>query len=83
MSESKTEAKILNLSADQYMEYMLKYYKLLSDGRVKPDSRGSAGTIRESNGECDAMEQIKAKLAHIFKLDTSIKFITNNTNNNK
>ena len=77
MSEMKSESKIINLSNKEYMDYLLHYYKLLSDGRVKPDNKGNAGTVRESINECDAMEQVKAKLAEIFKLDIGITFKNN------
>lgn len=68
------ESKIINLTNKEYMDYLLQYYKLLSDGRVKPDNKGNAGTVRESINECDAMEQVKSKLASIFRLDPEISY---------
>lgn len=35
MSEEEMEVTIVNLSPDEYMGYMLKYYKLLLNGNYK------------------------------------------------
>jgi len=75
----RNDAQLINLTNNEYMVHILKYYELLSNGRVKPNSKGigESGTVRESSGESDDLAQVKAKLAEIFRLDTDITYYKN------
>jgi len=70
-----------DLSNELYMSSLLKYYELLTNGRVKPDNT-NGGTIRESKGESNEIAQVKALFAQIFGLDTEITYFNRSNNNN-
>lgn len=62
-----------DLDNKEFMEFILKYRQLLSEGRVKPNSKaGEVSTVRESKENLDKIAQVDAKLAEIFRLDTNI-----------
>jgi hypothetical protein len=47
-------------------EMLIRYLAVLQDGRAIPDKHGRTGTVRESMGNKDEIEQVKGKINSII-----------------
>lgn len=61
---------MVHLENEEFVEYLLKYLGVLQEGRVKPNSKGSAGgVVRDSIDNFGEIYVVKCKLNEIFNLN--------------